>query len=163
MQHSNRRSQRIVAALSFILVALVTTNVLAGIRSYGPTIVIAVPTATKPASSGTVPFNPGDDRLNQRDLDAGASAAVYCRSGDFHIYRINDQSQGMLALVVTKAQIDAVGVPVGANALIASADVPLGQIQVWRLTTGEFQLIAAPVRAGGELYVFIWQDCQIRR
>jgi hypothetical protein len=109
-----------------------------------------------------MPFNPNDDRLNQRDLDRGASVAVYCGSGDFHFYRINDQSQGQLALVVTKAQIDAVGIPADHNALIASVDVPLGQIQVWRLTTGEFQLMAAPVHVGGEPYVFTWRDCQIQ-
>jgi hypothetical protein len=62
-----------------------------------------------PASSSSEVkfFDPGDDRLNR---DPGQPAAVYCRNqGDVHIYEVNvDDSKGKIALVVTKAEIDAV-------------------------------------------------------
>lgn len=106
------------------------------------------------------PFVPGDSRLNQHPKDRAASAAVYCQADGLQVWSIEEGHEPYMALNVTQAQIDAVGVP-AVNTLIASADVHLGQVSVWRLTTGEFQVMAPGVRPDADAYQFIWNECHI--
>lgn len=107
------------------------------------------------------PFNPGDARINQHPKDRGASAAVYCTSAGINIWRIDDQGEGHEALVVTTAEVEAVGIPTEAehHFEIAQADVPLGRITLYSLWTGEFQVNAPGVRADAPEYIFIWREC----
>jgi hypothetical protein len=99
------------------------------------------------------PFNPGDDRVNR---EAWASVAVYCRPYGIHVYAINGESKGVLALVVTPEEIAAVDNPPAQNTLIASN----AGIELWRLTSGELQVTApgqAPETA--KLYTYVWAGC----
>jgi hypothetical protein len=100
-------------------------------------------------------FDPGDDRLNR---EPGQPAALYCRNqGDVHIYAVNvDDSKGKLALVVTKAEIDAViNANPAANTLIKqSAD---GKFRLYYLPAGkELSFITNEVRSGKQ-YSFVWK------
>jgi hypothetical protein len=99
------------------------------------------------------PFNPGDDRENR---EAWASVAIYCRGGEIHVYEIDDIKHGTLAFVATEEEIAAVGSTPEVNTVIDSA----GDIFLYRLTTGEFQ-VNAPGLPPEETkpYVFIWEGC----
>jgi hypothetical protein len=104
--------------------------------------------------SGIKFFDPGDDRLNR---DPGQPAALYCRNqGDVHIYAVNpDDSKGKLALVVAKAEIDAV---VNAN--------PSANTLIKQSADGKFKLFYLPVAKelsfitheipSGKQYSFVW-------
>ncbi len=124
----------------------------------------AVVVTEEPEEPAEPLFDAGDERLNQRTADRGASAAVYCMAGDIHIYRIDDQGKGWLALMITRAVVNQVGIPSVEqhDFLLGEAQVPLGWVRVYRLHTGEFQVNAASVRADGDEYSFIWEDCTIQ-
>jgi hypothetical protein len=100
-------------------------------------------------------FNPGDDRLNR---DPGQPAALYCRNqGEVHVYAINvDDSKGKLALVVTRAEIDAViDRNPAANTLVKQS--PDGRFKLYYLpATKELLFNTVEVRSG-KPYSFIWK------
>lgn len=104
-------------------------------------------------------FNPRDGRTN---LDAHATAAIYCQDdGAIHVYAITSSSTGELAFVVTPAEIAAVGIPT-TNTVLARGSSPFGgELVLYRLTSGEFQLSGPalpPETAKG--YTFIWDGCE---
>ena len=101
----------------------------AGVRNQSTsngTVTFNVKCSSGPA--GAQFFDPGDDRLNR---EPGQPAALYCRNqGDVHIYEVNvDDSKGKIALVVTKAEIDAV---VNAN---PTANTLIKQSGRWQIQT----------------------------
>ena len=95
-----------------------------------------------------------DTRINPEG-DGKTSAAVYCTDeGGIQVYGIDpDTGEGWLAINV------------GADVLAALPDTPsehvlvaeVGKISLWKLTTGEFQLMAPT--ANGKMYLFIWDGC----
>ncbi len=100
------------------------------------------------------PFIPGDDRLN---VDAGASATVYCKPGELQVYGINELGRGYLALVVNADDLANVRVSPDENILIEEG---FNGITLWLLTTGEFQVNAPGLPPEPEkTYVFIWNGC----
>jgi hypothetical protein len=107
-----------------------------------------------PSDNGPKFFDPGDDRLNR---EPGQPAALYCRNQGVHIYAINvDDSKGKLALLVTKAEIDAVvNANPTANTLIKqSAD---SRFRLFYLpATKELSFITPEVRSG-KPYTFVWK------
>lgn len=110
-----------------------------------------------PSASGSEVkfFDPSDDRLNR---DPGQPAALYCRNkGDVHIYAVNpDDSKGKLALIVTKAEIDAViNTNPTANTLIKqSAD---GKFKLFYLPAAkELSFVTTEARSG-KPYSFVWK------
>ena len=96
-------------------------------------------------------FDPGDGRIKP---DAAAPVAVYCHDYGIDVYRINPDSTGSLVFTATNAEIDAVGKSPPENTLIDY----YGNIRLYRLTTGEFQVNAGPDSEGKE-YVLIWDGC----
>jgi hypothetical protein len=97
------------------------------------------------------PFDPGDGRVKP---DAGAPVAVYCHDYGIDVYRINPDSTGTLVFSATNAEIKRVGDSPARNTLIDSA----GNIRLYQLTTGEFQVNAGPDAEGKE-YVLTWEEC----
>lgn len=99
-------------------------------------------------------FNPNDGRLHP---DAGAPVAVYCHDYGIDVYSINADSHGTLAFTATNEEIEAVGDSPEVNTLIDA----FGNIRLYRLTTGEFQINAGPDAEGKE-YVLIWtaEECE---
>jgi hypothetical protein len=100
-------------------------------------------------------FDPNDDRLNR---EPGQPAAVYCRNqGDVHIYAVNvDDSKGKLALIVTKAEIDAVvNSNPAANTLIKQSGD--GKYKLFYLpATKELSFITYEARTGKQ-YSHVWK------
>jgi len=96
-----------------------------------------------------------DGRVNHApDKDCAAPVAIYCTADGIDIYRVDPTTaDGSLALRVTNADIDTVGVPSDGNALVASE----GNIVLSRLTTGEFQVNTA--YWDGKPYIVAWDDC----
>lgn len=105
-----------------------------------------------------VPGSPFTD--GRRNPEAWQSAAVYCQPGGrVDVYGINASGRGSLSLRVTKEQIDAVGIP-SVNTIIASAHGPLGEITLWRLTSGEFVVFAPGLPPDtGKTYHYVWGGC----
>jgi hypothetical protein len=100
------------------------------------------------------PFIPGDDRIN---VEAQASATIYCKPGQLQVYGINEFGRGYLAMVVSPEEIAAAGVNPEQNTLIEEG---FNGITLWRLTTGEFQVNAPGLPPEPEKdYVFIWDGC----
>lgn len=99
-----------------------------------------------------------DGRINnQPSQDCAAPVAIY--PGSIDVYGIDPlNGQGTFALRVTDDQIEAVGIPTGANVLLGQAINPSsGQlILLHRLTTGEFQVNAW--YPDGKPYIFVWGD-----
>ncbi len=104
------------------------------------------------AESGVLVCN--DDRVN---CEPQATAILYCRSNGVHVYGVDRDSQGTLAFVAAFAVIDALGVP-PANTLLASGSGPAGPVALYRLSSGEFQLVSADFEPG-KTYNFIWEGC----
>ena len=98
-------------------------------------------------------FEPGDDRINRQ---AYASVAIYCNAanGQLEIYAIDAEGNGSLALAVPYADLPATPDAATGNVGIAQA----GNIALYRLTTGEFQVNAGP-DSEGKTYVVIWDAC----
>ncbi len=96
-----------------------------------------------------------DDRINPQG-DGLTTAAIYCTDqGGVDVYAIDAQTgQGTLAIHLSAeelAKLPAFPVP---NLKAASS----GNIALWKLSTGELELIAAPT-AAGKIYAFIWGGC----
>lgn len=114
--------------------------------------------AAAPAGPAVKWFEPNDDRVNR---EAGAPAVMYCRNkGDIHIYKVEaDTSWGKIALVVTKAQVEAVvnSNPTDNTLIKQSAD---GSVKVFYLpATKEFSLISKDSRPPYKPYSFVWKGC----
>lgn len=103
------------------------------------------------------PFVPGDRRLN---ANPGASASVYCHNdGAIYVYGINEQARGYLSFEVSRGTIDDVGVP-RTNTMLGSGPGTWGEISLWRLTSGEFQLHAPGLPPEtNKPYDFVFAGC----
>jgi hypothetical protein len=102
-------------------------------------------------------WNPTDGRLNVGSLDMAAPVALY--QDPVAIYGIDPATgQGVPALTLDPAVVEAVGVPTEANVILAEGVHPvLGTpIIISRLTTGEFQLNAYD--ANGDPYIVVWDE-----
>ena len=96
-------------------------------------------------------FDPGDDRINRQ---AYASAAVYCDAdhSQLVVYSIDAKGNGQQTIVVPYAELPAA--PTGANVLVTQQ----GGVSIYRLVSGEYQLIGQP-DAEGKQYVAVWDGC----
>jgi hypothetical protein len=100
-------------------------------------------------------FDPGDDRLNR---EPGQPAALYCRNqGDVHIYEVNvDDSKGKLALVITKAEIDAVvNANPSANTLIKQSGD--GKYKLYYLPATKELSFITHENGTGKQYSHVWK------
>lgn len=95
-----------------------------------------------------------DGRVN---TDAWATAVVYCIAGDINIYAVDNESVGRLAFVVTEEEIAEVGVPSETTVLDSFAGA-LGQVTLYRLSSGQFQVVA-PDTQPGKSYSFVFNGC----
>lgn len=105
--------------------------------------------------AGGAGFNPGDGRLN---VDAGAPVALYCQSDGILILDIDSSGKGVNPFFVSQAEIDAVDSSPAANTVIASGVVSRGYITLYRLTSGEFQLVTVD-QDPSKTYNFIFDGC----
>jgi hypothetical protein len=119
--------------------------------------------STPPAPS--LPQTPltcaNDGRINSICTDPGATAVLYCQpNGDLHVYGVDSESRGFLALIVTPQQIEDAGVPEGSNAILVAASED-SVFRVYRLADGSFQLNAPTNDAINgytpDGYIFNWQ------
>lgn len=101
--------------------------------------------------SGPETFDPQDGRISP---DAAAPFAAYCTDWGLHVYGINEASDGWLAFTVALNVLSEP--PPAENTLIVTA----GNLSLYRLTTGEWQINAAPDAEGKE-YVLIWEGCSL--
>jgi hypothetical protein len=96
-------------SLSFTITSFSPTAITARLLSptFGGSVTFTCIAPGEDGGSEVKFWDPGDDRINR---EPGQPAALYCRNkGDLHVYAINvDNSKGILGLVVTKAEIDAV-------------------------------------------------------
>lgn len=116
------------------------------------------------ASSGPVrelvevQFLPGDNRINSSTKDRSAPVAIYCMAegvGVIVINPVNGQgSNGMPDLYVSYDEIESAGVPTESNLLLDSGT----GMELWRLTTGEFQLNTY-YQQEWKNWVFVWDKC----
>jgi hypothetical protein len=98
-----------------------------------------------PTVGGGAPFT--DGRIN--NFDQAAPFVVYRNGDTLEFYLLDINGVGQRRLVVTAAEIDAVGAAPSENTLIAS-DEAIG-LYFYRLTTGELQ--AQMHMSNGKLYV----------
>jgi hypothetical protein len=98
-----------------------------------------------PTVGGGAPFT--DGRIN--NFDQAAPFVVYRNGDTLEFYLLDGNGVGQRRLVVTAAEIDAVGAAPSENTLIAS-DEAIG-LYFYRLTTGELQ--AQMHMRNGKLYV----------
>jgi hypothetical protein len=108
-----------------------------------------------PSGSGALFFDPGDDRINR---EPGQPSALYCRNrGDVHVYEVNpDDSKGKLAMIVTKAEIDAViNSKPAANTLVKQSAG--GKIKVYYLPATNELAFFQPEARSGKIYTFVWK------
>jgi hypothetical protein len=107
------------------------------------------------ASSAAMLF--ADGRVNQEQW---ASASAYCRNDSIEVWAIGGDGRGELAFSVAREDIEALGDDLAENTLLGEAEGPRGIISLWRLTTGEFQLMS-PGEGGDstKLYIYIWSGC----
>jgi hypothetical protein len=102
-------------------------------------------------TNGTKWFEPGDDRINRQ---AYAAAAIYCdaENSQLVVYGIDAKGNGQQTIVVPYADLPET--PADSNALITQQ----GGVSVYRLVSGEYQLVGAP-DAEGKQYVAVWDGC----
>lgn len=109
-------------------------------------------------SSG-LPFN--DDRVNQQ---GAASAALYCiENSGIEVWSIDARGQGAYAFTASNRDISRVAFNPTVNTVVDQALGSRGLIQLYRLTSGEFQLVS-PGEAGDDskVYNFIFPGCIAR-
>jgi len=131
----------------------------------GRTILVGQLTVTFDCTTGvivsgggaTAPLLFADGRVNQQQW---ASASAYCRTDSIEVWAIGADGRGQLAFTVAREDVEAVGTTPEVNTLLGEAEGPRGTISLWRLTSGEFQLMS-PGEGGDstKLYVFIWSGC----
>lgn len=96
------------------------------------------------------PCSPDDGRINY--CDAGASIAVYPVNGGFQIYQLDPaDGDGSLQLIITEDELNSVSNTPTNNTLIKEA----GRIRLYRLTSGEFQVMAPSIQ-GEKTYILIF-------
>jgi hypothetical protein len=115
--------------------------------------------STDESSDVSRPFVPGDQRLNAQ---AGASATVYCQeNGSIYVYGINELGRGFFSFQVSRDRVEEVGIP-ATNTMLASGLGTWGDISLWRLTSGEFQLHAPGLPPEtAKPYDFVFEGCAI--
>lgn len=96
-------------------------------------------------------FDPGDARINRQ---AYASASIYCdaANGQLVVYDIDADGNGVEAFSVPFADLPPT--PTDANVLVLQQS----GLSLYRLTTGEYQLIGS-ADAEGKSYVVVWDGC----
>ncbi|MDX2140463.1 MAG: hypothetical protein SF123_20435 [Chloroflexota bacterium] len=98
-----------------------------------------------------------DGRVNQQQW---ASASAYCRTDGIEVWSIGADGRGQLAFTVTREDVEAMETMPEVNTLLAEAEGPRGTISLWRLTSGEFQLMSPGEGSDStKLYIFIWSGC----
>lgn len=102
-------------------------------------------------------YNPGDARINHAGKDRAAPVAIYCELEGINIL-IADPANGGHAmdgrgLYLSYVDAAAKGIPTKRNLLLKEED----GIQLWRLTTGEFQVNTTYV--DGKPWIFVWDNC----
>ncbi|MDX2141677.1 MAG: hypothetical protein SF123_26555 [Chloroflexota bacterium] len=115
---------------------------------------------TGAAVNGGAPFR--DARVNQQQF---ASAAIYCLSnGWLEVWAIDALGNGTQLFTSTLREINRVPLNPTVNTVIEQAQGPRGLIQLYRLTSGEFQLVS-PGQASdsSKVYNFIFPGCIARR
>ncbi|MBZ0277154.1 MAG: hypothetical protein K8I60_13470 [Anaerolineae bacterium] len=95
-----------------------------------------------------------DGRLNGGVHLGGLS--VYC-TGDVENIRVLDQNGGEV-LYVDSTTLSQFPVAPSVNTRIATTMTPLGRLDLYRLTTGEFQLNGYDEH--GKPFAFIWEGCR---
>lgn len=99
-----------------------------------------------------------DGRINRDAQDCAAPVAIYLSGSptNIDVYAIDPGSgSGKLAIHLTTADVDAVGVPAENTLLISATNPKTGQlISVYRLNTGEFQLNTT--YQDGKSYIVVW-------
>jgi hypothetical protein len=85
---------------------------------------------------------------------------VYCHAdGTIYIYGINEQARGYFSFEVSANVIDEVGVP-DTNTRLGAGFGTWGEISLWRLTSGEFQLHAPGLPPEtSKAYDFVFKGC----
>lgn len=102
-------------------------------------------------------FVTGDDRVNQMTKDRAAPVAVYCEASGIQVRVIDPASSRGIdppAINVMFEDIEAAGIPTEANLLLAESN----GVQLWRLTTGEFQVNATYANEA-KPYIVVWTGC----
>lgn len=125
-----------------------------GIITIGTPIPVAVA-----APAGSDLFLPNDNRINHAAWDRAAPVAIYCQD-DYQrilVWKI-DFSTGRgyhgPTINMSYAEAEAKGIPTQKNLLLAEAD----GVQLWRLTTGEFQ-VNTRYPTEYKDWVFVWNEC----
>lgn len=101
-------------------------------------------------------FNPHDDRINRHFKDQGAPVAIYCHDWGIQIRSINPltgRGADPADIDISNEALAALPTALEENRLIAEA----GTVQLWRLSSGEFQVNA--LEWDGKPYVFVWDQC----
>lgn len=123
-----------------------------------PTEVTAVASATpppgQPAAAATEFYDPGDGRINREPKDRAAPVAIYCAPAGVRVWLVDGGELGALVIDLSYEAINAAGIPADQNQLLASN---VG-VQVWRLTSGDFQ-VNTVYPEDGKPYVFGWDRC----
>jgi hypothetical protein len=106
------------------------------------------------SDSGIIPGGPPDHRVNWQRGDL--HAVIYPAHDDsgnptIHIYCVDENSNGFLALVITEADLDGFDHTPAANTLVKSSD--LCPVAFYILTTGEYQINIGLVATGGNYEV----------
>ncbi len=95
-----------------------------------------------------------DDRVNPQ---AWATAVLYCRDEAIHVYDVDTASVGRVLFVVTPEEIAELGVP-SVNTVLEQGLGTRGVITLYRLASGEFQVVAPDTQPGKD-YTFTWAGC----
>lgn len=99
-----------------------------------------------------VPCLVSDGRLNA--YHCGSPLAIYCVGEGIDIYSVDPESgEGDLVVRLSKADIEAVGIPEGENATLIEVDGVL----LSRLTDGKFQINTH--YPDGKPYIIAWDGC----
>jgi hypothetical protein len=103
------------------------------------------------------PFRANDARLNDQPW---ASAAVYCQQDGIQVLGIDAQGNGFLAFTVSRSRIDRLGISPTANIRLGASQGDFGEISLWRLSSGEFQLHAPGLPPEtAKSYDFVFPGC----
>jgi hypothetical protein len=117
------------------------------------------PAPVEDTTSGSAPepFHAADARLNDQPW---ASAAIYCTDDGIQVLGIDAQGNGYLAFTVSQSRIERLGVSPTANIRLGAAAGDFGDISLWRLSSGAFQLHAPGLPPEtSKPYDFIFQGC----
>lgn len=109
--------------------------------------------------SGGAPFR--DGRVNQ---DQEASAILFCReNGWIDVWSVDARGQGQFLFTTTAREMARVPVNPQVNTVIEQAAGPRGVIQLYRLTSTEFQLVSPGQGSDdSKAYNFIFPGCIAR-